>query len=62
MQILMTILLVLQDGTKGGINPPPPSPPPPPPGLPIDSYWAVLFFLALLLGFFAKKMSKSLSH
>lgn len=61
MQILMTVLLVLQDGTKGGINPPPPTPPPPP-GLPIDSYWGVLFFLALLIGFISKKISKASSH
>ena len=33
-------------------EPPPPPPGPPPPGLPIDSGVVVLFFIALITGYF----------
>ena len=35
--------------------PPPPGPPPPPPGLPIDGGLVVLFFLALVSGYYLSK-------
>ena len=33
-------------------SPPPPTPPPTPPGFPIDSGVLVLFFIALITGYF----------
>lgn len=57
MNKIITILLVffgLQGVLAANVTPPPPTPPPPP-GLPIDGVIIVLFFLALLSGYFLTK-------
>lgn len=53
MQLLLTILMVVQGDSVKEINPPPPSPPPPP-GLLIDSHWLILLVLGVVIGFLAK--------
>lgn len=55
MQLLLTILMVVQGDSVKDINPPPPTPPPPP-GLPIDSQWLILLVAGALIGFLAKKI------
>ncbi|WP_051604446.1 hypothetical protein [Flavobacterium sasangense] len=59
MNKIITILVVLfsiQGVLAADPTPPPPTPPPPPgPGLPIDGGLVVLFFLALLSGYYLSK-------
>lgn len=54
MQLLLTILMVVQGDSVKDINPPPPTLPPPP-GLPIDSHWFILLVLGVVIGFLAKR-------
>ena len=44
-----------QAAVSAEVTPPPPAPPPPPPGLPIDGGLVVLFFLALVSGYYLSK-------
>ncbi len=58
MNKIITILVVLfsvQGVLAADPTPPPPSGPPPPPGLPIDGGLVVLFFLALVSGYYLSK-------
>ena len=58
MNKIITILVVLfsiQGVLAAGSTPPPPSVPPPPPGLPIDGGLVILFFLALVSGYYLSK-------
>ncbi|SEP72892.1 hypothetical protein [Flavobacterium urocaniciphilum] len=50
-QIFFILTLVLSSVQAFAADPPPP-PPEPPPGLPIDSGIVVLFFIALITGYF----------
>ena len=59
MNKIITILVVLLFSIQGvfaagGGNPPPPTAPPPP-GLPIDGGLVILFFLALVSGYYLSK-------
>ena len=57
MNKIITILVVLfsiQGVLAADSTPPPPSPPPPP-GLPIDGSLVVLFFIALVTGYYLSK-------
>ncbi|GEM_PF-1907512 len=57
MNKILTLLMMLfgmQAATAGAPGPPPPTPPPPP-GLPIDGYLILLFFTALVTGYFLSK-------
>ena len=58
MNKIITILVVLFSiqgvFAAGGGNPPPPTAPPPP-GLPIDGGLVILFFLALVSGYYLSK-------
>ena len=56
MNKIITILVVLfsVQGVFAQVVPPPP-PAPPPPGLPIDGGLVVLFFLALVSGYYLSK-------
>ena len=60
MNKILTILVVLfsvQGVFAQGVPlpPPPPPTPPPPPGLPIDGGLVILFFLALVSGYYLSK-------
>ena len=58
MNKIITILVVLfsvQGVLAADPTPPPPSGPPPPPGLPIDGGLVILFFLALVSGYYLSK-------
>ena len=60
MNKIITILVVLFSAqgvlaASTPIEPPPPGVPPPPPGLPIDGGLVVLFFLALVSGYYLSK-------
>ena len=58
MNKIITILVVLFTiqgvFAAGPVGPPPPTPPPPP-GLPIDGNILILFFLALVSGYYLSK-------
>ena len=51
---IIVVLFGIHSIFAAGTNPPPPTPPPPP-GLPLDSMAIILFFLALVLGFYSLK-------
>ena len=51
-QIFFILTMVLSSVQSFAADPPPPPPLPPPPGLPIDSGVVVLFFIALITGYF----------
>ena len=57
MNKIITILVVLFQGVLAAdpVGPPPPPPAPPPPGLPIDGGLVILFFLALVSGYYLSK-------
>ena len=57
MNKIITILVVLFSiqGVLAADPTPPPPTPPPPPGLPIDGGLVVLFFLALVSGYYLSK-------
>ena len=50
---IIVVLFGIHSIFAAGTNPPPT--PPPPPGLPLDSMAIILFFLALVLGFYSLK-------
>lgn len=53
---IIVVLFGIHSIFAAGTNPPPPPPtPPPPPGLQLDSMAIILFFLALVLGFYSLK-------
>ena len=51
---LIVVLFSVQAAIAANPTPPPP-PPPPPPGLPIDGSLVVLFFIALVTGYYLSK-------
>ena len=51
---LIVVLFSVQAAIAAGTNPPPPTPPPPP-GLPIDGNLVLLFFIALVAGYYLSK-------
>jgi len=51
-QIFFLIVSTLSTVQMFAADPPPPPPAPPPPGLPIDSGIVMLFFIALITGYF----------
>lgn len=51
-QIFFLIVSTLSSVQMFAVDPPPPPPLPPPPGFPIDSGVVVLFFIALITGYF----------
>jgi hypothetical protein len=51
-QIFFLIVSALSSVQMFAADPPPPPPAPPPVGLPIDSGVVVLFFIALITGYF----------
>ncbi len=51
-QIFFLIVSTLSSVQMFAEDPPPPPPLPPPPGFPIDSGVVVLFFIALITGYF----------
>jgi len=51
-QIFFLLVSALSSVQMFAADPPPPPPVPPPPGLPIDSGVVVLFFIALITGYF----------
>ena len=57
MNKIITILVVLFSiqGVFAADSTPPPPTPPPPPGLPIDGGLVILFFLALVFGYYLSK-------
>ncbi len=58
MNKIITILVVLfsvQGVFAQDVPPPPPPPAPPPPGLPIDGGLVLLFFVALISGYYLSK-------
>lgn len=58
MNKILTLIIVLfgvQAAIAAEPTPPPPTPPPPP-GLPIDAGIVVLFFLALVTGYYLSKV------
>ncbi|HBD27066.1 MAG TPA: hypothetical protein DC020_09650 [Flavobacterium sp.] len=57
MNKIITILVVLFSiqGVLAADPTPPPPTPPPPPGLPIDGGLVILFFLALVSGYYLSK-------
>ena len=51
---LIVVLFSVQAAIAANPTPPPPTPPPPP-GLPIDGSLVVLFFIALVTGYYLSK-------
>lgn len=51
---LIVVLFSVQAAIAANPTPPPPTPPPPP-GLPIDGSLVVLFFIALVSGYYLSK-------
>lgn len=51
---LIVVLFSVQAAIAADPTPPPPTPPPPP-GLPIDGSLVVLFFIALVTGYYLSK-------
>ena len=51
---LIVVLFSVQAAIAADPTPPPPTPPPPP-GLPIDGSLVVLFFIALVAGYYLSK-------
>lgn len=51
---LIVVLFSVQAAIAADPTPPPPTPPPPP-GLPIDGSLIVLFFIALVSGYYLSK-------
>ena len=51
---LIVVLFSFQAAIAANPTPPPPTPPPPP-GLPIDGSLVVLFFIALVTGYYLSK-------
>ena len=51
---LIVVLFSVQAAIAANPTPPPPTPPPPP-GLPIDGSLVVLFFIALVTGYYFSK-------
>ncbi len=54
-QIFFLLVSALSSVQMFATDPPPPPPAPPPVGLPIDSGVVVLFFIALITGYFIKQ-------
>jgi hypothetical protein len=59
MNKIITILVVLFNVQGIFAQVPPPPPAPPPPGLPIDGALVLLFFVALILGYYLSKKNIS---
>ena len=52
---LIVVLFSVQAAIAANPTPPPPPPAPPPPGLPIDGGLVLLFFVALISGYYLSK-------